>query len=61
MRLILWLLAMREVRMAYFELARSEMLYDDAEAAFVRSRCRMEQADRYARRAGWRMPPYAGR
>lgn len=53
MRLILWLLAMREVRMARFEMARSDMLMTQADAAVVRSRARMRQADRFAHRAGY--------
>ncbi len=53
MRLILWLLAMREVRMARFEMARSDMLMTHAESAIDRSRDRMRQADRFAHRAGY--------
>lgn len=53
MRLILWLLAMREVRMARFEKARSALLMSYAEQAIDRSRDRMKQADSYAHRAGY--------
>jgi len=40
MRLIYAFLAMRMIRLARFDVARSELLYADAEAAFARAKGR---------------------
>ncbi len=50
---ILWLLALREVRMARFEMARADMLMDASDEAMARSRARMVKSENFARRAGY--------
>ena len=52
MRLIFSFLALAQIRLARFELARSDMLMDDAEAAQDRAQQRLLQADAYAKRSG---------
>ena len=51
MRLIYGLLAIRMIRLARLDLARSDMLYRDGDAAFSRSRDRVHQAEVLAARA----------
>jgi hypothetical protein len=57
MRLIYAFLAVRMLRLARFELFRHEMLMADADAALVRSRQRVCQAEALAARAD--LPPLA--
>jgi hypothetical protein len=52
MRLIYAFLAMRMIRLARFDVARSELLYADAEAAFARAKGRARLADELALRSG---------
>ena len=52
MRLIYSFLALWQLRLARLDLARSDMLQDDADAALDRSRARLIQADAFAVRAG---------
>lgn len=52
MRLIYSLLAVAQVRLARLDLARSDLLLRDADAAFARSRWRVDRANDLARRAG---------
>ena len=54
MRLILSLLAVRQVRLAAFDMARYDLLRDDAELAFRSAEARVAKADVLARRAGSR-------
>jgi hypothetical protein len=51
MRLIYAFLAVRMIRLARFDLARSERLYRDGDEAFARSRERVRLADALAARA----------
>jgi hypothetical protein len=51
MRLIYTFLAIRRIRLARFDLARSERLYRDGDEAFERSRERVRLADAFAARA----------
>ena len=51
MRLIYTFLAVRMIRLARFDLARSERLYRDGDEAFERSRERVRLADALAVRA----------
>jgi hypothetical protein len=51
MRVIHAFLAVRMLRLAHFDLARSEMLHQDGDAAFARSRHRVRQAEALAARA----------
>ncbi|MCJ2133313.1 hypothetical protein MKK69_04410 [Methylobacterium sp. J-026] len=51
MRLIYAFLAVRMLRLARFDLARSERLYHDGDEAFERSRDRVRQAEALADRA----------
>ena len=51
MRLIYGLLAIRMLRLARFDLARSERLHLDGDAAFERSRDRVRLAEALADRA----------
>jgi hypothetical protein len=51
MRLIYAFLAVRMLRLARFELARSERLHIDGDEAFARSRDRVRQAEALADRA----------
>lgn len=53
MRLIYSLLAVAQVRLARLDLARSDMLMRDADAAFARSRWRVALSDDLARRPGF--------
>lgn len=52
MRLIYSLLAVAQVRLARPGLARSDLLMRDADAAFARSRWRVDLADALAARVG---------
>lgn len=51
MRVIYAFLAVRMLRLARFDLARSDMLYRDGDAAFARSRDRVRRAEALAARA----------
>jgi hypothetical protein len=51
MRLIYAFLAIRMLRLARFDLARSDMLYQSGDEAFERSRERVRLADSLAARA----------
>jgi len=53
MRLIFSILAVAQVRLARWELYRSDRLMNDADAAFARSRQRVDLANSLARRAGF--------
>jgi hypothetical protein len=53
MRLIFSILAVAQVRLARWELYRSDRLMSDADAAFARSRRRVDLANSLARRAGF--------
>lgn len=53
MRLILSILAVAQIRLARHDLARSDMLMQDAEEAFARSKRRVDLANELARRAGF--------
>lgn len=53
MRLTYSLLAVVQVRLARLDLARSDLLMRDADAAFARSRWRVDLANDLARRAGF--------
>ncbi|WP_419830629.1 hypothetical protein [Methylobacterium sp.] len=57
MRLIFSALAVWQIRLARFDLARSDMLLSDAEAAQDRAQQRLLQADAYARRSVLPLPP----
>lgn len=52
MRLIYSFLAIRMIRLARFDVARSELLYADADAAFARAKQRARLADELAVRSG---------
>lgn len=56
MRLILILLATAQMRLARYELARGDMLMDDADAAYARARTRLANGNRLADRAGMNTP-----
>ena len=51
MRLIYAVLAIRIIRLVWFDLARSERLHRDDDEAFARSRDRVQLADALAARA----------
>jgi len=51
MRVIYAFLAVRMLRLARFDLARSTMLYRDGDAAFAQSRDRVRRAEALAARA----------
>ena len=53
MCLIFSMLAVAQVRLARWELYRSDLLMRDADAAFARSRRRVDLANTLARRAGY--------
>ena len=53
MRLIFSFLAVAQIRLARFDLARSDMLLGNAEVAQSRAQQRLAQADAFARRAGF--------
>ena len=53
MRLIFSFLALAQVRLARFDLVRSDMLMDNAEVAQNRARQRLAKADAFAHRAGF--------
>ncbi len=59
MRLIYTFLAIRMIRLARFDIARSERLTDDAQEAFARAGERARLADRLMVRAG--LPVIFGR
>jgi hypothetical protein len=53
MRLILSLLAVAQIRLARFDIARSDMLLNDAAEAVARSKRRLAPSNDLARRAGF--------
>ena len=53
MRVIFSFLALAQIRLARFDLVRSDILMDDAEVAQNRAQLRLAQADAFAHRAGF--------